>query len=62
MPIQPYLPVWRGNVRVSNLTGINTIFFAAIFRQLAYGFTPECVVGPTQGFLSVCLMRFRTIT
>jgi transposase len=27
MPIQPYLPVQRGNVRVSNLTVINAILF-----------------------------------
>ena len=27
MPIQPFLPVQRGNVRVSNLTVINAILF-----------------------------------
>ena len=29
MPNQPYLPVQRGNVRVSNLTVINAILFVA---------------------------------
>ena len=65
MPIQPYLSVQRGNVRVSKLTVINAILLSPKMavnggpcRYVSASgtrFTPECIVGPTQAFLTVCL-------